>query len=98
MVEKILAIVLELKMDMGKVASKVEIDGTGVEEIFPIKSKEDMDRFLDESQGDFQKRRFGLYQLLRCTLTDDRKKFSQGLIDNLFDSAYIKQSRWPGPG
>lgn len=96
-VERILSILLELKVDMAKLAYKVDMAESSVHEFFPLKSADDLDRFMDVGKGNFEKRKSGLYDLLLTVVSPNASAFSQGLINALFDSSYIKNYRWPSP-
>ena len=80
------------QFDMRK---KIQID-----EYFPVKNLNQIKRFLDRSDGQFDLRREEFENSLYTTVTTTlklKRPFESTLLASLFSRDFLSSHKWPGP-
>ena len=94
--ETVIETLHEIKSDMKKYIFHVNMQSVDISDFFPLKSGEDLEKFMDKSDEQWMDRRNGFYHLLHTTIADTKRKFSSSLLHVLFTRDFIKNHRWPG--
>lgn len=66
-----------------------------VAKMFPVSSQEEIVKFLDNSDGQFQARVNGFYEYLFMVRAPSQKKFRENLKTLLFTDEYCENHHWP---
>lgn len=86
----------QIKKDIAQVAFQIKMDIDDVSQYFPANSNDDINRFLKNDE-DYPSRRRGLYDLLKTTVSTNKKRFSDTFLHTLFTVKYKSEARWPCP-
>lgn len=96
--KNIISMMMEIKDDMKQFSFHMRMDSIDISEFFPLKSDDDLKRFMDKSHEEWPLRRRGFYHLLYTTVSKNPKKFAAALLHTLFSREFISNHRWPHPG
>lgn len=88
----------EIKEEMKKFYFHIKMDSIDICEFFPLKSDDDLNRFMDKTHENWEMRRKGFNHLLYCTVTKVKRRFSTALLHLLFTRDFIANHKWPFPG
>lgn len=94
----VISYLTELKNDMKEFSYYMKMDSTDMSDFFPLRTAEDLQRFMDKSHEEWPLRRKGFNHLLYTCVTKSKKKFSAGLLHVLFTREYVGNHKWPNPG
>ena len=99
--EKMMGILQDLQVKMTRFSCQFDMrKDVDIKKYFPIKSLQDISRFLDKGDGLFQKRRDEFEDFLYCNVTNTKKlkrPFETTLLSTLFSRDFITSHKWPGP-
>ena len=91
----------EIRATMVRLASKSDMEKKiNIDDYFPIQNDNDLERFLDKTDGLFPEKRKEFENLLYCQVTKNlklKRPFEASLLGNIFSRDFISSHRWPGP-
>lgn len=90
--------VVDIKKDFRQHKYHMEMQNVDLSEYFPLESDHQLQRFLDKTDGEWEERKKGFYQLLYNAVTTKKKRFACALLHILFKRDFIKAHKWPMSG
>ena len=87
--------VMNLRQELKMQTLHQKNPSVNVSNIFPVNSQEDIQKFLDNSDGLFQARCNGFYEYLFMVRAPTQKKFKENLKNLLFSDTYCEKHHWP---
>lgn len=74
-----------------------QMKGVDIFTYFPIPDDDTMSTYL-KRDDEFDERKQQLFTVILRANTDTKKKFTKGVINELFSDSYINTHRWPTVG
>lgn len=72
--------------------------GCDISEFFPVESNEQLNRFMDRENSEWNSRKNEFYHFLYTIASNTKKGFARGMIKALFTRSYIVNIKWPSSG
>lgn len=95
---ELLTICRDIKNEVENSNFKLKMDTVEVGGVyFPAPDNETIMRFL-EPDSEFQLRRRGFHELMKCVVSPCKKKFCEALLTNLFTLEYKQKHKWQSVG
>ena len=95
-IKNVLSILADIKTDLKQLTYQRKMDSVDMSEWFPLNSAEDLEKFMNRNDDDWDSKRKGFYHLLFSAVNDTKGKFSNRLLKTLFTRDFICRNKWPG--
>lgn len=92
----VISLLTDIKSDMKEFTYHMMMDTVDLSMYFPLKSDDDLSKFMNRNDDEWELRKKGFYHLLFTAVTKSRRKFAAALLHALFSREFIKNHRWPG--
>ena len=93
--EEIENLLLEQKNNNKNINSYLMAKIPDMNEFFPLKDDNQLNRFLDNSDGLYPLRRAEFYNMLYNIRTEKKNQFGTAILKTFFSMEYIKTHKWP---
>lgn len=98
LLESIYAIVRDQSSSVKQFMFHIKMSVNDISEFFPLESDAALEKFLNRSDPEWERRRNGFYHLLYNAVTNQKKRFAAALLHLLFTRDYVRTHKWPMSG